>query len=687
MRRSTENLDTWDGSVHDASMLPGLIVASSHDAIVAVNLRMEILAWNPAAEQLYGYRAADVLGTHLDVLIPAAGRDDEREVVRLIAEGGQVGRYRTRRLRVDGALLDLSVSVSPVADTDGRVIGVTSTCRAIGDRERADAAVQAFLEAAPDAIVGVGADGLIVMANTQAERLFDRPRHGLVGRDIDIAIPAGLPDPTGTDQPATSTLAVRTDGSTLPVEITVSLLDIGEGPVRCAVIRDITERLQAQAEETRLRAEADRVRIDAQLQRTQRLESLGQLAGGIAHDFNNLVAVILNYAAFVTEEAAEAGLTTIVNDAEQIMRAGQRGAELTHQLLAFARREVVRPRVLDLNQIVTEVEQMLRRSIGGHITLVTRLAADLPATTADPGQLEQVLVNLAVNGRDAMPGGGQLTIDTGVHEVDADYVVARPNLNPGRYAQLRVSDTGAGMPRDVVDRAFEPFFTTKASGEGTGLGLATVYGIVTQAGGDVSIQSELGMGTTITILLPTTDSAPTDVVDDVVVVGEVHGETILVVEDEPALRQVVHRMLSTAGYEVLVAEDGPSAFDQAMRYERRIDLVLTDVVMPHMLGTDLARQLAELRGESVVLYMSGYARPVLASHGTLDSDVHLLEKPFTRRQLLAAVRCRLDDGLPVVASTADRPSDRAQDQQHGADDEHDDADRGQNRNVQENAQQ
>ncbi|MDT4988013.1 MAG: hypothetical protein QOI74_2107, partial [Micromonosporaceae bacterium] len=424
-----------------------------------------------------------------------------------------------------------------------------------------------------------------------------------------------------------------------------------------------------------------------QLQRTQRLESLGQLAGGIAHDFNNLVAVILNYAAFVTEEATEAGLSTIVNDAEQIIRAGQRGAELTHQLLAFARREVVRPRVLDLNQAVTDVEQMLRRSIGGHITLVTRLATDLPATTADPGQLEQVLVNLAVNGRDAMPGGGQLTIDTGVRTVDADYVVARPNLNPGRYARLRVSDTGAGMPRDVVDRAFEPFFTTKASGDGTGLGLATVYGIVTQAGGDVSIQSEVGMGTTITILLPTTDSEPTEVIEDLVVAGEVHGETILVVEDEPALRQVVHRMLSTAGYQVLAAEDGPSAFDQAMRHEGRIDLILTDVVMPHMLGTDLARQLAELPGESVVLYMSGYARPVLASHGTLDSDVHLLEKPFTRRQLLAAVRCRLDDGLPVVASTADRPSDRAQDQQHGADDEHDDADRGQNRNVQENTQQ
>ncbi|MDT4986225.1 MAG: hypothetical protein QOI74_319, partial [Micromonosporaceae bacterium] len=272
MRRSAENRDTRDGSVTDASMLAGLIVASSHDAIVAVNLRMEVLAWNPAAETLYGYHAADVLGRHLDILIPIDDRDDEREVVRLVAAGAHLDRYRARRLRRDGTLLDLSVSVSPVVDAAGRVIGVTSTCRPIGDRERAEAAVQAFLEAAPDAIVGVGADGRIVLANTQAERLFDRPRHGLVGREIELAIPAGIPDSTGTDQPATSTLAVRADGGTLPVEITVSLLDIGEGPVRCAVIRDITERLLAQAEQSRLRAEADRVRIDAQLQRTQRLE-------------------------------------------------------------------------------------------------------------------------------------------------------------------------------------------------------------------------------------------------------------------------------------------------------------------------------------------------------------------------------------------------------------------------------
>ncbi|HYN92789.1 MAG TPA: PAS domain S-box protein [Pilimelia sp.] len=625
------------------------IVHSSHEAIVAVDTDLRIRVWNRAAEQLYGYPAEEARGQPLELVIPPDRRADEREILGLIRVGARLDRYRTRRLRRDGTEVSVSVSVSPVADKAGNVIGMTSAARPLSERERLEASLQALLEAAPDAIIGVAPDDRVVLANTQAEGLFGLARHGLIGRRVAELLPDGLPPERprpaagGVPQPAAAMAARRHDGDTVPVEITVSIIDTDHGPVRCAVIRDVSERLQAQAEQARLRAEADRIRLEARLQRTQRLESLGQLAGGIAHDFNNLVAVILNYTAFIVEDAERAGVESIVRDAQQVIRAGQRGADLTHQLLAFARREVVRPRVLDLNQVVTDVEKMLRRSLGEHITLVTRLSAELPPVSADSGQLEQVLVNLAVNARDAMPRGGRLTIDTCVHDVDADYAVARPNLEPGRHVRLRVSDTGTGMPREVAERAFEPFFTTKASGEGTGLGLATVYGVITQAGGDVHIYSEPGMGTSVNILLPVTEEpAAHPAAEDPVNARAGQGETVLVVEDEPALRQVACRILTAAGYRVLPAGDGAAALSLVAGHGGAIDLLLTDVVMPGMLGKELAERLVDARPATRVLYMSGYAQPVLASQGTLDPDVVLLEKPFTKPELLAAVRRRLD---------------------------------------------
>jgi two-component system cell cycle sensor histidine kinase/response regulator CckA len=620
------------------------MVASSHDAMMVIGLDLNIVAWNPAAERLYGYPASDVLGRSLDLLVPEAQRSDEREILSLIIAGAQLDRYRTVRVRPDGSLIKVSLTVSPLTNPAGTTIGLTSIARGISERERSEANFQALLEAAPDAVIGVAADGRVVLANTQAEHLFTLTRHGLIGKAVTTLIPAGLPAPPSSElTPNPPVTAHRHDGSTLPVEITTSILDTDDGPVWCAVIRDVTERLQAQAEQIRLRADAERIRAEARRQRTQRLESLGQLAGGIAHDFNNLVAVILNYAAFIAEDATERGLEGIAADAEQIVRAGQRGAELTHQLLAFARREVVRPRVLDVNQIVREVEQLLRRSIGEHITLVTGLTEQLPAVLADRGQLEQVLVNLAVNARDAMPGGGLLTIDTAVQWVDDHAAEAKPSLKAGQYVQLRVSDTGTGMPKDVIEHAFEPFFTTKPSGEGTGLGLATVYGIVTQAGGDLSIYSERGMGTSVNVLLPATEQrSPEDAGDTTATVSEAQGETILVVEDETALRLVVCRMLTSAGYHVLDAETGAAALAIGERHRGPIDLLLTDVVMPQMLGKELAARLVESRPDTPVLFMSGYARPVLASHGTLDTNVVLLEKPFTRTDLLRTVRQRLD---------------------------------------------
>ncbi|MFI5895553.1 ATP-binding protein [Actinoplanes sp. NPDC051513] len=493
-----------------------------------------------------------------------------------------------------------------------------------------------LLQAAPDAILVMASDGRIVLVNDRAEELYGRRRDELLGTRIESLITddarmmpesrrrrldEGRPGPIG----AVTTTIRRRDGDEIPVESSVAIVDTPQGRLAVCVIRDLSERARAEQEKARLRAEAH-------VHRSQRLESLGQLAGGIAHDFNNMLGVIVNYANFVIEEAESPApdLKAIAADARQVVRAGDRGTDLTHQLLAFARREVVRPQVLDLNAVISSVEELLRRSLGEHISLLVRAAPGSPAVVCDPGQIEQLLVCLAVNARDAMPGGGDLVIDTSRH---------------GDQVRLRVSDSGQGMSADVMERAFEPFFTTKGSGEGSGLGLATVYGIVTQAGGEVSLASSVGLGTTATVLLPA--ATPSDKSDLSPVSDRSpargRGETLLVVEDEEALRDVAGRILSGAGYRVLCAPCGPAALDIAAGHDGPIDLLLSDVVMPGMLGKELAERLTGVRPATRVLYMSGYAQPVLHSQGTLDPGVALLEKPFTADDLLAAVRGRLDD--------------------------------------------
>jgi hypothetical protein len=452
-------------------------------------------------------------------------------------------------------------------------------------------------------------------------------------------------DPQSRPMAGNSQLTARRAGGTLfPVDISLSWVETDDGLLVAAAVRDVTERLEAEAERERLQAQAERQRLEGRLQQAQRLESLGQLAGGVAHDFNNLLAVIVNYAAFVSEEIEMAAVAdpdrwhSVARDMQQIQRATERGIELTHQLLAFGRREVVRPRVLSLNAVVTDVKELLIRSIGEHVQLVTELTAGLWPVKADSGQIEQVLVNLAVNARDAMLGGGILTIGT------KNMIVGNETELPaGRYVAIRVEDTGTGMPREVIARAFEPFFTTKPKGEGTGLGLATVYGIVRQAGGDVQIASEPGVGTTFTVLLPATDEAPAEPEAPVVVgIPSGGGETVLVVEDEPAIREVARRILRRGGYEVLMTESPLDALDVARAHDGRIHLLMTDVVMPKMLGKDVAERIRALRPDVKVIFMSGYARPVLANSGTLEPGVTLLEKPFSESELLQTVRQVLD---------------------------------------------
>jgi PAS domain S-box-containing protein len=421
---------------------------------------------------------------------------------------------------------------------------------------------------------------------------------------------------------------VRKDGSVIDVVITSHALTFNGRQARCAVIEDVTEKEN----------------IERRQRQSQRLESLGQLAGGVAHDFNNLLGIIAGYTSFAVDDLSTAARSDprwqpLSEDLAQVLKATDRAAGLTRQLLSFARREVTRPQLVNVNTVVAEVEQMLRRTIGDDINLHTHLAQDLPPVTADPGQLEQVLLNLAVNARDAMPTGGTLAIETDTITVDGHDATERP----GPHVRLRVSDTGTGMSRDTIDRAFEPFFTTKPQGQGTGLGLATIYGIVTGAGGHVHLHSTLGAGTTVTVLLPATDAAnPSGTQPASRQTRAGRGETILVVEDEDSLRTLTERVLTRYGYKVLTAANGPDALGAVANHHGHLDLLLTDVVMPHMPGHELADHLRHSHPDLPVIYMSGYAEPILTTQKTLPPEVTLLNKPVPEHLLLATIRDTLD---------------------------------------------
>jgi signal transduction histidine kinase/CheY-like chemotaxis protein len=417
-------------------------------------------------------------------------------------------------------------------------------------------------------------------------------------------------------------------------------------------IRDASDRTVLQREQDRADVQRARDVLETRLHQSHRLESLGQLAGGVAHDFNNLLAAILNYVTFVSVEIdaeletrpvdARGRLTAVLSDVAQIGAAAERAAGLTHQLLSFARREVRNLEVLDINDIVREVETLLRRTIGEQVTLVTHGARDLKAVRADRGQIEQILLNLAVNARDAMPNGGTVSVATENFSVDDEYAALHPVIDAGSYVRVRVTDTGAGMDGETLDRAFEPFFSTKPKDKGTGLGLATVYGIVSQAGGLVELQSTVGAGTTVTILLPSVAAAVPDPEPPRPLTGHRAVETILVVEDEELVIDVASRILMQHGYHVLVARSGTAAVDLINSHLGTIDLLLTDVVMPGTTGREVAERVSVLRPEIRVLYMSGYPESVVASHGVIDQGIRLMSKPFKATDLLAHVRAVLD---------------------------------------------
>jgi PAS domain S-box-containing protein len=469
----------------------------------------------------------------------------------------------------------------------------------------------------------------VVAANDAAVQYFGQSRDALLRTHVTELCPADdAPDVQAAIAAAGPVERCRpqrhrkNDGTVTEVEITSHVTTFAGRTVRCAVIDDVSERQHLQR----------------RLRQSERLESLGQLAGGIAHDFNNLLGIINGYAAMSAADVADTAgqdpaWARLHDDLMQIVAAGDRAAGLTRQLLAFARADpVTELTAVDLNAVVADVETLLRRTLGEDITLATRLTEQSAPVLADVGRLEQVLVNLAVNARDAMPNGGTLTIDTDVLTVDEHYVSQHPEVSTGQYMRLRVSDTGTGMSRETLERAFEPFFTTKPKGRGTGLGLATIYGIITQAGGHAQIYSEPGHGTTVAALLPITSETAETAAPATETLPSGTGQTILLVEDDDALRALLERILQRSGYRV--ASAGTAADALAHAAENAPDLLLTDFVLPDMNGPELADALhPKLRA----IYMSGYAESILAARGTLPAGATLLQKPVTAPHLLSVI--------------------------------------------------
>jgi PAS domain S-box-containing protein len=620
------------GSADPVGLAPDADAAarpSSRDAIIDITRAGIVSSWNAPAVLLYGYLEEDMVGRAANLFCPVKGRAGEAKILRRILTDGGTERFEADRVCKDGSVVRVSLIMAPILGEAGAITGVTTASWNVGGQPGAHDQVEAGIESER-------------RHSRKARERFDvkvdTERRDC--RDAQERFDVKVDTERRESRDAQERFDVKVDDHRRRSRDAQDKVEAEIESVRSDAL-EVQDQFDARRDRERREAVELNEHLQARLQQAQRLENLGQLAGGIAHDFNNLLAVIINYVTFVSEELDVATNSdwaqrweTARGDVSQIKLAAERAARLTHQLLAFARREVVRPQVLDLDQVVSAVQEMLVRTIGEHVELVFSPGGDLYPVLADPGQLEQVLVNLVVNARDAMPRGGTLTIDTSNITVDDESIAGGSKAQLGRNVRLRVSDSGTGMPADVVEHAFEPFFTTKPEGAGTGLGLATVYGIIAQAGGHIQIYSEPGAGTTFSIVLPVTAEAATVVPDHVPYQRSPKGETILVVEDEDALREVARRIFARNGYHVITASSGPEAIEMARDYQGDIHLLVTDVIMPQMLGKEVSEKIGAIKPDVEVLFMSGYARRVLTSQGMLEPDVALVEKPFSEADLM-----------------------------------------------------
>jgi two-component system, cell cycle sensor histidine kinase and response regulator CckA len=622
-----------------------LVLDSIADGVHGIDLLGRITIENQVAAQMFGWDPLEIVGRPAHPTVHHSRADgtpypEEECPIHSTLRDGAIRRITDEIFwRKDGGSFPVEYLAAPMRDAQGGVAGVVVTFRDItarrdAERERRESEEQYRLlfESNPHPMYVFDAETLAFLAvNEAAVHHYGHARKELLGMSIreigpseqvPALIDAIRAAPTG--HVSSESLGVfshrRKDGLAMQMDVAASRLRFQGRDAFLCLAMDVTEKQN----------------LEAQLLQSQKMESVGRLAGGIAHDFNNLLGVILGYSALLLGKVED-----VANRAklEQIVKAGDRAAGLTRQLLAFSRKQVLQPRILDLNDLVADMEKMLRRLIGEDIQLITLLDG-VGNVKADPGQIEQVLMNLVVNARDAMPRGGRLTIQTSNVMLDGSYAAERPD-RPGPCVMLSVSDTGVGMTAEIQRKIFEPFFTTKGPTEGTGLGLATSDGIVKQSGGHIAVDSQLGHGSTFRVYLPRINEEAHPAIAPPAV-SRLGTETILLAEDEPALRELTREVLEEHGYTVIVAGSGDGALKRAGTYPGAIDLLLTDVVMPRLSGRELAERLARLRPGLRVIFMSGYTDDAVVRHGVLVPSTAFIQKPFGPESLLAKIREVLD---------------------------------------------
>ncbi|MFY9561689.1 MAG: PAS domain S-box protein [Terriglobales bacterium] len=613
------------------------VAETASDAIIVIDEDSKILFVNRSTERVFGYLGEELRGQHLTMLMPDYLRQIHQQAIKKYVQTGEKhfswDGVELPGLHKSGKEIWLEICFSEFIRDGKRTF--TGMCRDVTGRKRLESEqsrLAAIVESSYDAIIGKNLDGIITSWNKGAERIYGYSAEEVIGKPVAILFPADRPDElprimetvkSGEGSELYETIRVKKNGERIHISLTVSPIRDQAGRIVGAstVGRDVTEQ----------RA------LEVQLRQAQKIEAVGQLAGGIAHEFNNFLGVVLGYNELLSEEAREN--ERLRQYIAEIKAATQRAASLTHQLLAFSRKQVLEPQVLDLNQAIWETHQLLRRLVPANIDVVPLLAPIIGRVKVDPGQVQQILINLVVNARDAMPEGGKVVIETADVELDEEYASHLVGLRPGSYVLLSVSDTGQGMDAETLSHVFEPFFTTKEPGKGTGLGLSTTYGIAKQSGGHTTVESTFGKGTIFRIYLPRVQAIVEEVnVKPPSVTHPGENETILVVEDETALRRLLCASLERRGYKVLAAKDGAEAIEIFRQQRDQIHLVVSDIMMPHVDGFELKQRLVALHSDVKFVFMSGYSEEIMEKRQTFLQGCAFLEKPFLPDELAGKVR-------------------------------------------------
>lgn len=606
------------------------IVESSDDAIIGNTLDGTITSWNPAAVRIYGYSATEAIGRSIEMLVPDALRGDVPGILAQVQAGDRVEQYETGRARKDGKVIDVWLTISGVKDASGAIVGASTIARDINERvrgvealHRSEDSYRALFERHPAPMWLYDLATLrFLRVNEAAIASYGYSREEFLSMTIEKIL--GPEDETALREGREASVLRhrRKNGTFVEVLVSSDSIEFEGREAGLVLAQDMTAQRG----------------LEEQLRQGQKMEAIGRLAGGIAHDFNNLLLVIRGYSAILLGQLSDEEQR---DSAMQIDSAAERAGEFTRQLLAFSRQQVLRPEVTDLNAVVAETLTLLQRSIGGSVQIESELEPGIGTVLVDRGQIAQAVMNLALNARDAMSeGDGTLRIRTAGVELDGESLHTHDEVTPGSYVLLQISDSGTGMDKETQSRVFDPFFTTKD--EGTGLGLATVYGLVKQSGGHIWFYSEPGIGTTFKLYFPTTNAHVTPMTASRDLPSLRGNETILLVEDTAVVRSLVTNTLESYGYTVLVADGGAQAIQIAEQAEARIDLLMTDVVMPRMNGRELADLLVEMCSNLKVLFTSGYPSDTVLRHGIAEARTAFIEKPYLPDTLARKVRETID---------------------------------------------